>query len=363
MKPDTARQKLRDNKCRVSIILVTYNNLQDLPACLSSLHATLGQDDEVIIVDNQSTDGTSRLINDDFPWVRLVVNQNNAGFGAGCNLGAGVAQGKYLAFLNPDTVVTAGWLECLVEALAADPDCGMVTPKILLLKDSQHINACGNDINLSGLTLCRGMGRPSTDFMGNEWVNAVSGAAFVIEKSWFEYLGGFDEDFFLYMEDTDLSLRSRLAGRGCLYVAGSVIYHDYRLTFGPRKVFFQERNRCLMLLKNFRTSTIWLLSPSLLLAEFITWGYVILYDRPNWKNKICAYSWIRNNKRTIDFKHGSLKGLRVVSDYQLLIKHSYGIDFEQTGKGFIKKIMNCIVKPFFHLNKIVLIFFLKHSVK
>jgi len=355
--PETHPRKSQNNKCRVSIILVTYNNLQDIPACLTSLRPTLGQTDEVIVVDNQSTDGTPALIRENFPWVRLLLSEENAGFGAGCNLGAGVAQGRFLAFLNPDTVVAAGWLDALVQALVSNPDCGLATPKILLLKDPGRINTCGNDINITGLTLCRGMGRPKADFAQNEWVNAVSGAAFIVDRSWFDDLGGFDQEFFLYMEDTDLSLRSRLAGRGCLYVADSVIYHDYRLTFGPRKVFYQERNRCLMLIKNFRATTLWLLFPSLLLAEVITWGYVVLYDRKNWRNKLDACKFIIANHQGIKSAHDRVQALRKSSDCSLIAEHTTLLDFSQTGQGIAQKFAGVLFRPALMLNKFIFSFF------
>lgn len=346
---------------RASIIIVTYNNAHDINDCLISLQKTMGSDDEVIVVDNQSTDGTAKLVEKNFPWVNLILNPHNNGYGGGCNCGAHLAQGKYLAFLNPDTISATGWLDHLVEALALNPDCGLATPKILLLKQPELINTCGNDINISGLTLCRGMGRPHEDYQENEKVNAVSGAAFMIEKYWFEHLGGFDEDFFLYMEDSDLSLRSRLAGRDCLFVANSLVFHDYCLTFGPHKVFFQERNRWLMLLKNFRPATLWCLSPSLLLAEVITWGYVILFDRHHWRNKIKAYQHIFASRKQIKLKRRKVRELRKRPDRALIAQHTTAIDFNQTGAGFTQKLAGILFRPALFLNKLVFSFFKKNN--
>src|SRR5262249_1972562 len=162
-----------------------------------------------------------------------------------------------------------GWIDALLEPFATDKTVGLTTSRILLLKEPERVNACGNDIHVSGLTLCRGAGRASDGFLRSDKVSAISGAAAAIPAELFERLGGFDEDCFLYLEDTDLSWRARLAGRETLYVSGSIVYHDYELRITAKKVFWQERNRLLMFLKSLRWPTLVLLLPSLVLAELI----------------------------------------------------------------------------------------------
>ena len=156
------------------------------------------------------------------------------------NVGVRSSSGNYLAFLNPDTVVEPGWLDALIAALEADPRAGLATAKILLLDDPARINTCGCDVHYTGLTLCRGMGMGRSALTDPVDVSAVSGAAFVIRRDLFEALSGFDAAYFLYMEDTDLSWRARLAGYSCLYVPTSFVYHDYSLRFGPKKAFYEE---------------------------------------------------------------------------------------------------------------------------
>ncbi|MFO7169247.1 MAG: glycosyltransferase, partial [Chloroflexota bacterium] len=110
---------------RASVIIVNYNSGRMLAACLRSLEAALGDDDEVIVVDCASADGSA----DDLPPVarlRLWRSPLNLGFASGSNLGAHLARGRYLAFLNPDTTVEPGWLDTLIEALEADPSVGLV---------------------------------------------------------------------------------------------------------------------------------------------------------------------------------------------------------------------------------------------
>src|SRR5262249_17236260 len=155
--------------------------------------------------------------------------------------------------------------------------------------DPATINTCGNNIHLTGITLCEGLGSPREALNISKDVAAVSGAAFAIPLSIFHELGGFDPDMFLYMEDTDLSLRARLAGYQCRYVAESIVMHRYVLKLTSMKVFYQERNRYTMLLKTLRWPTLVVLLPAFVCAEVIAWVFVALNDRSNAGNKLRAY--------------------------------------------------------------------------
>jgi GT2 family glycosyltransferase len=332
---------------RTSIIIVNYNGGEQVLDCLRSLQADQRSDYEIIVVDNGSTDGSPERIESEFLDVQVICALANLGFGGGNNLGAHYAKGEYLAFLNQDTRVEPGWLNALIAALQDDPSVGMVTSKILLMDDPSRINTCGNDIHISGLTLCRGMGHPATEFESLEEVDAVSGAAFAMRRALFEELGGFDEDFFLYLEDTDLSLRARLAGWHIFYVHGSLVYHDYRLTFGSHKTYYHERNRYRMLLKNLRWRTLLVLLPALLLAEVVTWGFSLARDRKNLGNKLRAYAWMIRNWDDLKQTHNQTQALRQVPDRVLFASAQYRLGFEQTGSGWIPKLSHLIFDPLF----------------
>jgi GT2 family glycosyltransferase len=334
---------------RASVIIVSYNSWDELQVCLRSLVQDSREDYEVIVVDNASQDGSPEKVARYFPQVRLVSNPENSGFGGGNNTGARYAQGQYLAFLNPDTVVEPGWLEALISALEADPTAGLATSKILLLSDPGRINTCGNDMHISGLTLCRGMGLPSTAYHTLEEVGAVSGAAFAVRRKLFESLGGFDPGFFLYMEDTDLSLRARLAGFRCLFVPDSVVYHDYRLTFGPKKTYYQERNRYLMLLKVLRKRTLLALLPALLLAELVTWGFILLREPRRIGNKWLAYGSVLKDWPSILKARRLTQLSRAQPDRYLWKMAGYRLGFEQTGLGRVALLAHRVFDPLFYL--------------
>jgi GT2 family glycosyltransferase len=338
-----------------SVIIVNHNGRHYLEQCLPSLFCTARFEHEIILLDNASTDDSVSYVQQSFPCVRVIGNQANLGFAQGCNKAAQYAQGQYLAFLNPDTVVKPGWLEALIAALEADPKAGLATSKILLLADPEHINTCGNEVHCTGLTLCRGLGMVYDAFPHQEEVSAVSGAAFVIRRDLFKSLGGLDESFFLYMEDTDLSWRARLAGYHCIYVPSSLVLHDYTLRFGPLKTFYQERNRYLMLLKGLRWPTLLILLPALLLAEVVTWSFVLLRDRPHWQNKIRAYGWIASHWREVMEKRKQTQRARKARDRDLLQHCGYRLAYEQLDTGSLGRIAGLVLDPlFFILYKLAL---------
>lgn len=348
---DRAMSRLMNVKvaCRASVIIVNYNGRDYIGACLDSLLSVLPSDCEVIVVDNASTDESAAYIEAEYPFVRLVRSDKNGGFSHGNNLGVEYAQGEYLAFLNPDTIVSKGWLESLTGVLASDPTYGMTTSKILLLRDPKRINACGNTMHLSGLTLCRGVNEDAHKYVELAEVSAVSGAAFAMRKSVFESIGKFDELMFMYMDDTDLSLRVRLAGYKCIYVPDSIVYHDYALRFGPNKTYYQERNRYIMLLKTLRWRTLFVLLLPIMLAETISWGFVMLREKRNLRNKIRAYADILNLWPEIMLERRKVQASRRVGDREMVRKLAYKIEFEQTGKGFVATVAHLIFDPLFYL--------------
>lgn len=328
-----------------------YNSWADLQRCLPSVFLWTDPDVEVIVVDNGSSDETLTELPNKYPSVKLINAKENSGFGAGCNLGAEAALGEYLFFLNPDTLVSQGALRELISPLEFDPSIGMTTPKILQLDHPTRINTCGNDVHLSGLALCRGMNEEARKFTLTEDVNSISGAAFAIKKDYFFELGAFDPVFFLYVEDTDLSLRCLLNGKRIVYVPNSVIYHDYKLTFGPKKIYYQERNRNYMLQKLFSKNTLHSLAPVLCVADFMTWGFCILHGKREIQNKLDAKKWLRENQAQIMQRRETVIKSQKVPDARVVTLLGWKIDFKQTVSPFPAFFLNSFFSPLYYCLK------------
>lgn len=333
---------------RASIVIVNHNGRTYLERSLPSVLSTLTPGDEVIVVDNGSTDGSADWVSEKFPAIRLIRSQVNGGFGYGCNLGAHHARGRYLVFLNPDTTVVPGWLDALLAPLS-DLQVALVTPCILRMDHPARINAAGNEVHPTGLAFCRGAGMPVTACMESAEVAAISGAAFGVRRDVWDVLGGMDESFFLYVEDTDLSWRAWLAGYRCLYVPNPGVYHDYALRFGEGKFFLQERNRYLLLLKSLRWRTLLLLVPSLLLAEVVTWGFLLMYDPRRWREKVQAYLWLLRHGREVRARRREVQTRRRARDRDLLARCTPYLAYEQTGRARAARWAHRLLDPLFGL--------------
>lgn len=221
----------------ISVIVVTWNGRQYLEACLGAVAAQEGVSAETIVVDNGSTDGTADFIRNRFPWVRLVALTENRGFAGGNNAGVREARGRYVAFLNNDTIADPGWLRSLRAGIDAQSGFVLTTSRIVFMHDPSIIESAGDGFLRWGGAFKRHRGAPAHVANDSEEVFGVCGAACLMPRAVFEELGGFDEDFFASHEDVDLSYRARLRGYRCRYVAGAIVRHHGSATLGRVSAF------------------------------------------------------------------------------------------------------------------------------
>lgn len=334
---------------KVSIIIVNTNELHHLRECLPSLFEQTYPNFNVYIVDNCSSDGSHLFVQQQFPNINWVQNAKNLGYAGGNNLGMQIADGDYYAILNPDTRVQNDWLWHLVNALENDTEAGFATPKILLWDDNDKINTCGNDVTFTGITFCRGLDKPKDDITERLYVSAVSGAAFLVRRSLIEEIGGFDDDYFLYFEDTDLCLRAALAGYKAIFVPDSIIYHKYQFKFHPNKAFYQERNRHYTLLKIFHWPTYFVLAPSLLFGELLAWGFALLRGREHVRSLIQALYWLIKHHKKIRLARKRAQSIRKVKDRDILQCFQYKLNFTRTTNPRVEKFLTLFTTPFNYL--------------
>ena len=330
---------------KATVIVVSTNDGHHLKRCLSSVEKLSYPDVEILLVDNASTDGSASLVKRYFPKVTVIRNEENLGYAGANNIGFRHASGEIVAVLNPDTEVDANWLRELATALMANPSAGLVTSKILMMNDPARINACGNEITLTGLTVCRGFGETADAYEKLEEVSAVSGAAFAIRQSTLKQLGGFDEAMFLYYEDTDLSLRTMLAGAVCLYVPTSIAFHQYEFRFSPQKSFYLERNRILSWLKVFRWRTLIIMMPLILAAEVLVWSYALLKGPAFMVNKLRANVWPLLHVRKVLAARNEVQSTRKATDRQILDRLTHRLTFNQMVNQYLATRIEMIVQP------------------
>jgi GT2 family glycosyltransferase len=235
----------------VTVVIPTLAADSRLRDCVESLGRQTRRDFEVIVVDNSGQGLVQR--NGCAPGVRVLENRENAGFGRAINQGMRASTAPYLATLNDDAVAHPGWIEALVAAMERRPDAGMCASQVRLHGENS-LDSAGMLVALDGSSKQRGQGRPPEDFPVAEEVLIPSGSAALYRRAMLDQVGGFDDDFFLYCEDTDLGLRARWAGWKCLYTPDAVVEHHYSHSAGrasPLKAYYVERNRLFVLAKNF----------------------------------------------------------------------------------------------------------------
>ncbi|GBO52264.1 glycosyl transferase, family 2 [Pseudanabaena sp. lw0831] len=219
----------------VSIILVNFNGEDVLVDCLSSLERFIPKDKcEIILVDNNSQDNSVNLIESKFPRIKLIKLSQNLGFGAGNNVGAKEARGNFLFLLNTDTIVTSNFLPHLVELMVKNSDVGVIGTK-LIFPDGHFQISFSPEIGIMGEIKAKkmhknakdknGLNLMEQDFRDIKNVDIVVGAAFFIRTDLFNLLGGFDERFFMYFEESDLCQRVRNKGYKILYTPYEPIIH------------------------------------------------------------------------------------------------------------------------------------------
>ncbi len=239
----------------VSIISVNFNQEAVTLAMLNSL-ACYGGALEVIVVDNGSDKNPGEEILRQYPETIFIRSDENLGFAGGNNLGIDRATGKYLFFINNDTEITKGLIECLVDFMEGHPDAGGVSPKIHYFDAPGVFQFAGfHKINiLTGRNSTIGEGEKDNHQF--DQVNAIPylhGAAMMIRKSAIDKAGKMPEEFFLYYEELDWSESIIHAGYKLYYVPCGMIRHKESVSTGknsPLKTFYLNRNRILFMRRN-----------------------------------------------------------------------------------------------------------------
>ncbi len=310
---------------KASIIVLNWNGKHYLKDCLSSIAEIPREPSfECIMVDNGSTDGSVEYVEKNFKWVRVVRSGENLGYAGGNNLGAREAKGEFLIFLNYDTRVEKNWLSGLLDAFKENR-IAAVQSKVLFDNDSSKINTFGTDTHVTGLTVCKHIFKEDKGLEKTEEVSGFSGSSVMIPKRLFFELGGFDDDFFLYLEDTDFGWRATLAGHRILATPKSIIYHKYKLKMNPKIFMYNERNRQVMILKNYSAKSLALLFPSLFLMEIFTHAYALYLGPSFLLAKLSGDFWVLGTLPRISEKRSIAQKLRKISDKKILEKFVFNL--------------------------------------
>lgn len=274
---------------KVTVIIPSWNGAGLLKSCLESLEKQTYPNFQVLVVDNGSTDGTQEVIRK-FSFTQSLILQENKGFAGGVNAGLKqVLAGdiEFIALFNNDAIADPGWLSELVQAALARPEAGIFTSKILRDPDRNKIDSTGDFYSTWGLPFPRG--RDENDagqYDKAEFVFGATGGASLYRTALLKEVGLFDEDFFAYYEDTDISFRAQLAGWKIWYEPAAVAYHKVGATsskLGDFARFHTVKNFIYTYTKNMPGWLFWKYLPlaicslGLMLAHDLFRGQVLVF--------------------------------------------------------------------------------------
>lgn len=252
---------------KASVIVVNWNGERFLESCLTALLSQSAKPHEIILIDNASTDRSVEIA-EMFPTVRIIALEQNTGFARGNNLAilATSKESDWIALINPDAYAEPRWLETLLEAAESNTDFDLFGSKLVNAADSTLLDGAGDAYHISGLVWRTSHGVNVSDTSQNECeIFSPCAAAALYRRSALLEVGGFDEDFFCYVEDVDLGFRLRLAGYRCLYVPQSVAHHVGSGTTGGQhsdfSVYHGHRNLVWTFVKNMPGLLFWFLLP------------------------------------------------------------------------------------------------------
>jgi N-acetylglucosaminyl-diphospho-decaprenol L-rhamnosyltransferase len=251
----------------LAVVVVCHDSAGAVGATLTSLGAQLRPGDEVVVVDNASRDGTPNVVRAAAPQATVVESKENLGFAGGCHVGVRASRAPLVLLLNPDAVPAPGCLDALRACAAERPGWG-AWQALVTMAGGELVNTAGNVVHYLGFGWAGQLGQPvATVAARPHEVGFCSGAALLVRRDAWNAVGGFDERYFMYGEDLDLSLRLRLAGWGVGIAPDARVAHDYEFTKGDYKWFYLERNRWWTLVGDYPVRLLVLLAPGLLAFE------------------------------------------------------------------------------------------------
>lgn len=319
---------------KVSIITVNYNGKKFLKNFFNSIKDLKYQNLEIIFVDNASNDESIEFVRGNYPEVKIMENKKNLGFAVANNKAAKGAKGKFLFFLNNDTMINSNAISELVKIMEENQKIGVCGCKIMSYDKERHFHT-GIGIDVFGYPIV--------------WskVFYIEGSALFIRKKLFEELEGFDLKYFMFHEDIDLAWRVQLLGYRIMALSRAVVYHvaggsasggethqgKYKSSYLRR--YYSERNNIRTLLKNYQTLTLLFIIPFYFFVNLIE----ILIYLAMFKFKVVylylkAYIWNLVNLGDTFRERTKIQKSRVVSDKQLMDKMYFG-----SGKLFAFRIV------------------------
>ena len=329
----------------LSIIIPHHGGFKILNNCLTSLNKSTFTNHEIILVDNKSKDDSVSQIKNKFPYVNILTQNNNLGYAGGCNIGATKAKGKFLLFLNNDTIHDSEWIQPLIELISKDNSIGSIQPKVLNINNNKlfdYAGGSGGFLDIFCYPFIRGRIFNSIEEDKNQYDNQqdifwTSGCAFITRKDLFLRIL-FDRKLFAYMEEIDYSWKVQLSGYKNIIEPKSIIYHSGG-TLNDRnflKSYLNHRNSMILFLTNHNfLFMLFLLLPKMILEMISLLRYFLTANFKAFIAQLFALIWILFHpfyiiKRIIQVNR--IKKVSLISITKKMYKPSIVFDYFILGK-------------------------------
>jgi GT2 family glycosyltransferase len=330
---------------RVTAVMLAYGAEPWLEQAAGAVLASQGIDVDIVVVDNGCTSGAIDRIKG-LTGVRVITPAANTGYSGGCVRGSTEATGDFLAFVNSDAIVAPGALARLTR-VAGEPGVGFAMGSIRLADSPDLINTSGNPLHFVGLSWAGGMGEAASQHAERRAVMSGSGCCFVIRRSLWEELGGFAEEYFAYVEDTELSVRIWQRGLTVEYVPDAVVLHHYAFSRNENKLYLLERNRAILLLTTYERRSLLLLAPMLALTEIIMLGAAVA---GGWgRAKLRGWRWLWRHRSWIRSRRALIQSERTVPDAVVFERMTARFDPANITAPPGAGIFNAIMGVYWHL--------------
>lgn len=239
---------------KVTIVIPNYNGKHFMEPCLSSLSEQTYKNFHILVVDNASSDGSIEYMEENYPDIELIKLQKNFGFSKAVNIGIQHSRTPYVILLNNDTTVDTRYVEEMVKAIEKSPKIFSVSSKMIQMYHPELIDSAGDLYTLLGWGVCRGCGRPVSNYTKYDEIFTACAGAAIYRRSVFDEIGYFDENHFAYLEDIDIGYRARIYGYYNMYCPTALVYHVGSGTSGSKynsfKVKLAARNNLYLNYKN-----------------------------------------------------------------------------------------------------------------
>ena len=339
----------------LSIIIPHLHGFNILNECITSIvEHTNDVNYEIIVINNNSTDGSIEKIKNKFSNIIIIDSNTNRGYAGGCNLGVKNAIGEYLLFLNNDTIITEGAIEILLHEIKTNKNISSVQPKIKNYHDKEvfdYAGASGGYIDYLTYPFSRGrifntIEKDQGQYEDKKKIFWASGTAFLTRNEVFKKIGGFDETLFAHMEEIDYHWKCLLHQYDIYVIPKSVIYHKggETLQYGTyKKIYLNHRNSMILFLTNHMRRSFKMTMKRLMLEKIAALYYLFTGKISGFFAILKAHMWILCNRKYIKNRRAQIKK---TMPYDSKISEKLMVPY-----SIVKKYYNQNKKTFHELNQ------------